>query len=227
MGGQVHLYVHELFSPWACVLLYHGYCVSQSSDEAGEWWAFSKRTWRRVDDVAGSRIRTNIRHYRICDISFCITFLFLHDRKWLGEIHPSGYTQMGCTGRKQGGLLVFRKLAAGVDLPWDIWIVPLFWWGTLVVATLTLCIALISIFRKQWVEKERLNFPLVDVPLLMMECSEDGRKLPAFMRNKLFWIGFGLAVFKIAWNIPGYFNYQWPNFPPIRLSLARTPLYAS
>ena len=121
----------------------------------------------------------------------------------------------------------FESLPAGVDLPWDIWIVPLFWWGTLVVATLTLCIALISIFRKQWVEKERLNFPLVDVPLLMMEGSEDGRKLPAFMRNKLFWIGFGLAVFKIAWNIPGYFNYQWLNFPPIRLSLARTPLYAS
>jgi hypothetical protein len=119
----------------------------------------------------------------------------------------------------------FEGLPAGVGIPWNIWIVPLFWWCSLVVATLILCIALISIFRKQWVEKERLNFPLMDVPLLMMQGTADGRKLPTFMRSKLFWIGFALAAFKIAWNIPGYFNYQWPDFPPIRLSLARSPLF--
>ena len=45
------------------------------------------------------------------------------------------------------------------------------------------------------------------------------------MRNKLFWIGFGVAAFKIVWNILGYFNYQWPNFPPIRLRFARSPLF--
>jgi len=119
----------------------------------------------------------------------------------------------------------FEGLPAGVGVPWHVWVIPLFWWSTLVIATLIMCIALISIFRKQWVEKERLNFPLADVPLMMIEGANDGRKLPAFMRSRLFWIGFGLAVFKIAWNIPGYFNYQWPNIPPIRLNLARTQLF--
>lgn len=111
----------------------------------------------------------------------------------------------------------FEGLPPGVSLPWHIWAMPIFWWGSLVVATLTLCICLIAIFRKQWVEKERLNFPLVDVPLAMMAQAEDGQVLPAFMRSRLFWVGFGIAALKIAWNIPGYFIDGWPNIPGIRL----------
>ncbi len=114
----------------------------------------------------------------------------------------------------------FEGLPAGASIPWHIWIAPLLWWGTLIVATLTLCVCLVAIFRKQWVEKERLNFPLVDVPLAMMEGAEDERFLPRFMRSRLFWIGFGIAAFKIAWNIPGYFYpHGWPAIPPIRLSI--------
>ncbi len=119
----------------------------------------------------------------------------------------------------------FEGLPRGAEIPWRIWLVPLFWWGTLVVATLILCICLIAIFRRQWVEKERLNFPLVDVPLALMADAEDPGLLPRVMHSKLFWIGFAVAAFKIAWNIPGYFNYQWPIIPPIRLSIPRGPIF--
>ena len=119
----------------------------------------------------------------------------------------------------------FEGLPAGASIPWQIWVVPLFWWGSLIVATLTLCICLITMFRKQWVEKERLNFPLVDVPLTMMDGAEDARALPRFMRHPLFWIGFGVAAFKIAWNIPGYWNAQWPMIPAIRLSIPQGRIF--
>jgi hypothetical protein len=59
----------------------------------------------------------------------------------------------------------------------------------------------------------------------MIQNAEDPGVLPRFMRSKLFWIGFGVAAFKIAWNIPGYFNYNWPMFPPIRLSIPRSQLF--
>ena len=119
----------------------------------------------------------------------------------------------------------FEGLPSGTSIPWHIWVIPVFWWLTLIAATLTMCICLITIFRRQWVEKERLNFPLADVPLTMLDNAEDKRALPDFMRSRLFWIGFGLAAFRIAWNIPGYFNYQWPMFPAIKLSIARTQLF--
>lgn len=113
----------------------------------------------------------------------------------------------------------FEGLPPGAEIPWHIWVMPLFWWGSLILATLTMCISLIAIFRKQWVEKERLNFPLVDVPLAMMDEAESERRLPKFMQSKLFWIGVGIAAGKIAWNIPAYFFEGWPSIPNIRLSI--------
>ena len=113
----------------------------------------------------------------------------------------------------------FEGLPPGATIPWGVWIMPLFWWGSVIVATLMLCTCLIAVFRKQWVDKERLNFPLVDVPLAMMDGAEDGRILPKFMRSRLFWIGFAIAAGKIAWNVPGYFFEGWPSIPAIRLSI--------
>ncbi len=113
----------------------------------------------------------------------------------------------------------FEGLPPGATIPWGMWVMPLFWWGSVIVATLVLCMCLIAVFRKQWVDKERLNFPLVDVPLMMMDGAEDSRLLPKFMRGRLFWIGFGIAAGKIAWNVPGYFFEGWPSIPAIRLSI--------
>ena len=113
----------------------------------------------------------------------------------------------------------FEGLPPGAEIPWGVWMMPLFWWGSMIMATLTLCTCLIAVFRKQWVDKERLNFPLVDVPLIMMSGAEDLRFLPEFMRNPLFWIGFGIAAGKIAWNVPGYFFEGWPRIPAIKLSI--------
>jgi len=119
----------------------------------------------------------------------------------------------------------FEGLPVGEQIPWSVWIFPLFWWGTVMAATLVLCICLITIFRKQWVEKERLNFPLVEVPMAMVEGAGEGRVLPDFMRHRLFWIGFAIAAGKIAWNAIGYANPQWPLIPAIRLSLAQTKIF--
>jgi len=63
------------------------------------------------------------------------------------------------------------------------------------------------------------------VPLTMIEGAEDARPLPRFMRHPLFWIGFGAAAFKIAWNIPGYWHAQWPMIPNIRLRIPRGRIF--
>ena len=72
------------------------------------------------------------------------------------------YTSMYPCGRCPGGgravAWFFEGLPPGAEIPWEVWIMPLFWWGSVIVATLALCTCLIAIFRKQWVDKERLNF---------------------------------------------------------------------
>ena len=98
-------------------------------------------------------------------------------------------------------------------MPWEVWAVPLFWWFTLILASITASACLVSIMRRQWVEQERLAFPLCRVPVIMTQGSDDGRLLPEFMRGKVFWIGFSIPMFVILWNVASYFNPQFPRIP--------------
>jgi hypothetical protein len=119
----------------------------------------------------------------------------------------------------------FEGRPPGADIPWDVWIVPLGWWGSLVAATLAMSIALIVIFRAQWVDSERLGFPLVDIPAALMNETSRGALLPAIASSRLFWSGFAVTFLKIVWAIPSYFFPQWPTFGRIRLSIKRGKVF--
>jgi len=105
----------------------------------------------------------------------------------------------------------YEGLPPGVKAPWTVWVVPVFWWGTFFVALFFVCLALVVILRKQWEEKERLLFPLAEVPLAMMERGEG--RLPRIMHSRLFWVGAALPLLVIGWNIIGYFQPVWPEIP--------------
>ncbi len=68
---------------------------------------------------------------------------------------------------------------------------PLLQWGVFMslMALAALCVTVL--LREQWVARERLTFPLAYLPL---EMARDGGN-PAFWRNRLLWIGFGLVAF--------------------------------
>lgn len=106
----------------------------------------------------------------------------------------------------------FEGKPSGSPIPWDAWMGPLAWWGTFLLALALLSIALVSILRRQWVERERLPFPLAQAPLLLTEES-DGRGQYAILRNRLFWIGFALPFSVLAWNVFGYFWQALPHLP--------------
>ena len=115
----------------------------------------------------------------------------------------------------------YEGLPPGESIPWGAWAIPLIWWLPFIGAVLFVCLALITILRKQWVEKEKLAFPLAQIPLDMTEGADDRRICPVFMRNWLFWIGFGVPFLIILWNIAGYFN---PVVPTIQRSLGELRL---
>lgn len=88
------------------------------------------------------------------------------------------------------------------------WIIPAISWSafTAVLLFTTLCIT--SILRKQWVESERLTFPIIQLPLEMTE--ESG----ALFRNKYMWMGFALAG---GLTFLAGLNYLYPSIPCIRI----------
>ena len=98
----------------------------------------------------------------------------------------------------------FEGLPAGQNIPWDTWFVPILWWTLLIGAMFLAGSSLIVLLRKQWVEHEKLSFPLVQIPLAMM-AQEQGKTFPPYLRNSLFWMGFTIPVFILGWNIIDYF----------------------
>ncbi|MBM4043277.1 MAG: hypothetical protein FJ290_32720, partial [Planctomycetes bacterium] len=108
----------------------------------------------------------------------------------------------------------FEGRPPGAALPWNEWLLPLAWWLLLVAALYFVCLCLVVILRKQWVERERLVYPLLAVPQALIEESDDARLVPKLLRSRLFWCGFSLPMGIIAWNVISYFE---PGFPQIDL----------
>lgn len=92
---------------------------------------------------------------------------------------------------------------------------PLFWRLSLVAGVSVFCYSTVAILRKQWVENERLVFPLMALPLHTAkpkDPDEEGFWTVGFLNRPLFWLGLAAGSFGIFWNIISYFS---PLFPTI------------
>jgi len=69
------------------------------------------------------------------------------------------------------------------------WLLPVFVWSMFIFALMTAMYCMATLLRRQWVESERLMFPIVVVPLEIVQV--ESRR--ALLRNKVMWSGFGLA----------------------------------
>ena len=139
------------------------------------------------------------------------------DNQWDKYLHPYIPEWLVPTDEGKAVSWFYEGIPRGVDVPWDAWILPLLWWGTMVVAAFVVLACVAVIFRKQWVQNERLVFPAM-APLIDMASGPGTgeRILPEFTRSTLFWIGFGITFGMIAWNCINYFFPGFPRFPIYR-----------
>ncbi|HIG53336.1 MAG TPA: hypothetical protein EYQ18_05000 [Candidatus Handelsmanbacteria bacterium] len=107
----------------------------------------------------------------------------------------------------------YEGLPDGVGIPWGAWMVPLLAWGSAMLAVYLLMIATMVIFRRPWVEQERLVFPLAQLPLEMLR-GNDEAIFPLIFRNPLMWLGFSLPF---AIQMLDGFNHYFFIVPEIRL----------
>lgn len=69
------------------------------------------------------------------------------------------------------------------------WLRPLAWWGAFTMALCAVLWGMNLLLRKQWVENEKLSYPVIQVPILLVTETD------TLLRNRLFWTGFALAGF--------------------------------
>ena len=118
------------------------------------------------------------------------------ENDWEGNIHS--FLPDWLVPRPDGDAMrhFYEGLPAGQDLPFDAWLGPLAWWLSMILTVYFVCFCMVVIFRRQWVEHERLTFPLMEMPRLLID--EDGRPL---FRSRLFWIGCALPLGMMLFNI--------------------------
>lgn len=117
--------------------------------------------------------------------------------------------------------LVVRYLFEGMPptwtVPWQPWLKPLLTWSIfgLLLAWCSVCVCVL--LRRQWVEYEKLIFPLNYVPLAMTEQSSAGQlhgALHPFFRDPLMWLGFAVPTVLHAFNS---LHCYWPGVPELKI----------
>lgn len=93
-------------------------------------------------------------------------------------------------------LAVVRNLYRGHSTLYDTanWagvVRPFLTWSVFMSLLATSCLCVAQLFRRQWISRERLTFPLAYLPIEMSRNGGD----KAFWANNLLWLGIGLAAF--------------------------------
>lgn len=102
------------------------------------------------------------------------------------------------------------------QVPWALWATPLAAWVGFMVALFLCALCLISLLQRQWIQHERLAFPLAQVPLEIVggPRPEDPRAPAHLPRPWAFWIGtagsFGLTFINAC-------AQRWPSVLAIPL----------
>ena len=105
----------------------------------------------------------------------------------------------------------FRGLPEGAPIPWDAWWRPLAVWCAFLFTLYFVMICLANLFRKQWVDNERLIFPLNALPVAMTEESPPSTGMMPFFRNRLMGLGFLIAFLLMGYNgLAHYFPFYEP-----------------
>ena len=86
------------------------------------------------------------------------------------------------------------------------WIVPVLSWSAFIILLAVIMLLINVIIRKQWTEREKLTYPIIQLPLEMTNPKTQ------LFRNKLMWYGFAIVAFI---DIVNGLNYLYPAIPEI------------
>ncbi|GAB4463092.1 MAG: hypothetical protein OHK0029_31160 [Armatimonadaceae bacterium] len=74
------------------------------------------------------------------------------------------------------------------------WLMPMLLWSVFLLVLFFAMFCVSVLLRKQWVERERLGFPLVQLPLELIGGADAGEKPLNLWRSPVFWLGAALPV---------------------------------
>lgn len=102
----------------------------------------------------------------------------------------------------------------GFGVPWQAWLTPMLAWSAFTFALMSAMFCLGALLRKDWIERQRLAFPLVDVPLAMTGDAPRPSLRTSILNNRIFWLGFALPALL---SLLSWFHRLFPAVPALNL----------
>jgi len=96
------------------------------------------------------------------------------------------------------------------------WSRPIIWWTVFLTVLIWAMVCLDILLRKQWIERERLSYPIIQLPLEMTQSSRN------FFKSKMMWIGFAIAG---GIDLMNGLHVLFPVFPEIPVRKAEIGRY--
>lgn len=115
----------------------------------------------------------------------------------------------------------YEGLPKGASIPWEAWIRPLAYWGLFFIALSFVMVCIMVILRRQWMDNEKLVYPMVQVPMEMIREGEGDSPIKPFFGRGIMWIGFMIPVLIGSVNA---FHHYYHFIPPIELQMP-VPLF--
>ncbi len=101
-------------------------------------------------------------------------------------------------------------------VPWRAWLLPMVFWSAFIVFVYITLLAIVGLFSHQWIENEKMNFPLLRVLEILGDESENNT-LWRFFTHKYMIIGMSIPVFLHTLNGLHTYYPQVPQIPTLVL----------
>ncbi len=105
-------------------------------------------------------------------------------------------------------------------IPWGEWVRPVGLWLIFIFGCYGIFYSLSYVVLRFWSDREKLTFPLAQLPMAIMPDTTANRRFPAIFYRPGFWAGFGVSGLILSWNAAVAAGWIIPDFR-ITLGLGR------
>jgi hypothetical protein len=110
----------------------------------------------------------------------------------------------------QASYWFWEGVPSGSSIPWTDWLAPGLYWSVFTVALFAGMYCLGALASRDWIDHQRLTYPLVDIPLSLTGDGERPTLGYSIFGNRIFWIGFAVPAFVAMLH---WLHRFYPNVP--------------
>jgi hypothetical protein len=117
------------------------------------------------------------------------------ENKWAEKLLPHFPEHSIMVEDGSGSRLFYEGLSGvGQSIPYGDWVEPLMWWAIFLLALYMAMVSIVVVLRRQWMEKERLAYPITQVALAMVRGEEKNGLVNGFFKQGSMWVGCAIPM---------------------------------